>query len=137
MRVLVGREHLARPRPLSANSCSDLRQTPSKAMRSARRVRSVAPEQAWELVAGRHARLLDLRTEGEPPPPRIAARRPPGLACSAHRLARRTGHDLSLPAFMSLEAHRAARRGAVEVEVAGGRPDWREVGLAIDHTRPG
>ena len=80
-------------------------------MRSVRPIRSIAPERAWEQLAGGEAELLDLRTElerrryGWPPGVR------PCLVDPAHRLARCCEHDLPLPARKPLEAHRMARRG--------------------------
>jgi len=97
-------------------------------MRAVRRIRSIAPERAWELVQRGDARLLDLRTELE--------RRRHGWPRDARRVSL-TRH-VAWPGgadtiYLCQHANRSkltAWRGAAEV--AGGWPAWRAAGLPIE-----
>ena len=97
-------------------------------VRAVRHVRSIAPEQAWELVGRGEAQLLDLRTELE--------RRRYGWPPGAPRVSL-TRH-VALPGgpdtiYLCQHANRSkltARRGAAEV--AGGWPAWQAAGLPIE-----
>lgn len=97
-------------------------------MRSVRRIRSIAPERAWEQVTRGEARLLDLRTELE--------RRRQGWPPGARRVSL-TRH-IAWPGaantiYLCRHANRSkltAWRGAAEV--AGGWPAWQAAGLPIE-----
>ncbi len=94
-------------------------------MRTVRRVRSLAPEEAWELVTRGQARLLDLRTEIErrrygwsPGTPRVSLSR---------HIAWPGGADTI---YLYQHANRSkltARRGAAEIR--GGWAAWTAAGL--------
>jgi rhodanese-related sulfurtransferase len=100
-------------------------------VRSVRRIRSIAPEQAWKQVARGEAQLLDLRTELE--------RRRYGWAPGVQRVSL-TRH-IAWPGgadtiYLCQHANRsklAAWRGAAEV--AGGWPAWEAAGLPIERAR--
>lgn len=99
-------------------------------MRTVRRIRSIAPERAWELVGRGEAQLLDLRTElerrryGWPPgAPRVSLTRHVAWPGGADTI------------YLCQHANRSkltARRGAAEV--AGGWPAWQAAGLPIART---
>ena len=97
-------------------------------MRSVRRVRSIAPEQAWGQVVRGDAQLLDLRTELE--------RRRYGWPPGARRVSL-TRH-IAWPGaadtiYVCQHANRSkltAWRGAAEV--AGGWSAWQVAGLPIE-----
>lgn len=97
-------------------------------VRSVGRVRSIAPERAWEQVARGQAQLLDLRTELERRqygwPPR--ARR---VSLTRHIVWPRGANTI----YLCQHANRSkltAWRGAAEV--AGGWPAWQAAGLPIE-----
>lgn len=97
-------------------------------MRSAPRVPSVSPGQAWELVRRGDARLVDLRTElernryGWPPgAPRVSLARHIAWPGAANTI------------YLCQHANRSkltAWRGAAEI--AGGWPAWQAAGLPIE-----
>ena len=97
-------------------------------MRSVRRIRSTAPEQAWRQVVRGEAQLLDLRTELE----RRRYGWPPGV-----RRVSLIRHILwpgaANTTYLCQHANRsklAAWRGAAEI--AGGWPAWEAAGLPIE-----
>ena len=99
-------------------------------MRTVRSIRSIAPEQASELVERGEARLLDLRTELE----RRRYGWPPGAprVSLAKHVAWPEGPDTIYLCQHANRSKLTARRGAAEV--AGGWPAWQAVGLAIERT---
>ena len=100
-------------------------------MSSIRRIRSIAPELAWDLVGRGEAQLLDLRTELE----RRRYGWPPGaprVSLSRH-IARPRGWDTIYLCQHANRSKLTARRGAAEV--AGGWPAWQAAGLPIERTR--
>jgi rhodanese-related sulfurtransferase len=97
-------------------------------LRTARRIRSIAPEQAWEVVERGEARLLDLRTELE----RRRSGWPPGaprVSLTKH-VARPGGPDTIYLCQHANRSKLTARRGAAEV--AGGWPAWQAAGMPIE-----
>jgi rhodanese-related sulfurtransferase len=101
-------------------------------VRSARRIRSIAPERAWEHMGRSDARLLDLRTELE----RRRYGWPPGarrVSLARHMLWPGAADTI----YLCQHANRSkltAWRGAAEV--AGGWPAWQAAGLPIERLAP-
>ncbi len=99
-------------------------------MRTVRRIRSIAPERAWEQVGRGEAQLLDLRTELE----RRRYGWPPGARRVSLSQARRVARAADT-IYLCQHANRSkltAWRGAAEV--AGGWPAWQAAGLPIERT---
>jgi rhodanese-related sulfurtransferase len=99
-------------------------------VRSVRRVRSIAPEQAWGQVVRGDAQLLDLRTELE----RRRYGWPPGVrrVSLAWHIA---GPAEANTIYVCQHANRlklTAWRGAAEV--AGGWPAWEAAGLPTERS---
>jgi rhodanese-related sulfurtransferase len=97
-------------------------------VRSVRRIRSIAPERAWEQFGRGEAQLFDLRTELE--------RRRYGWPLGARRVSL-TRHiawpDGTNTIYLCQHANRSkltAWRGAAEV--AGGWPAWQAASLPIE-----
>jgi rhodanese-related sulfurtransferase len=106
------------------------RDSASRRVRPLRRIRSIAPERAWELVRRGEARLLDLRTEFE----RGRYGWPPGVprVSLTRHVAWPGGADTIYLCQHANRSKLTARRGAGEI--AGGWPAWQAAGLPIERT---
>ena len=94
-------------------------------------MKSVSPEDAWQLAQRGEAEILDLRTEVE----RRRYGAPPGarpVSLARHAL-RPEGPGTIYLCQHAVRSKLALRNGAAEV--AGGFSAWREAGLPVDETR--